>query len=335
MYRIAIAHSLASVDGVDVVAKVADGQQALKAITQHTPDVMILDLEMPVMSGLETLTQLVAGGWTGKHPQIIIFSSHNPEGAEITMKALNKGAVDFIPKPKSNEGMAHIETVLVPKLLALANNLSKVHLAARKPHVATDDNTPRAILAIASSTGGPNALKAAFQPFPADFPIPIMVVQHMPPVFTASMANHLNNRLALTVVEAKSGIRPAAGTVYIAPGDFHMTLTCGIGYPVIRLHQKPAVGGLRPFANTLFTGLAQGFGAKVLAAVFTGMGEDGADGCKSLADQGAAILTQTPESCVVASMPNATNDLVKNYSDFSPETFYKTVSQFNLTGRLG
>jgi two-component system chemotaxis response regulator CheB len=159
------------------------------------------------------------------------------------------------------------------------------------------------LVAIGASTGGPNALAAVLPALPADFPVPIVIVQHMPPVFTRSMADRLNAQAAIGVSEATAGEPLQAGHAYVAPGDFHMTLGRDAVGAKLRLHQGPPENSCRPAVDVLFRSVAESFGGRVLAVILTGMGKDGLNGCQNLRDAGAQILAQDEATSVVWGMP--------------------------------
>jgi two-component system, chemotaxis family, protein-glutamate methylesterase/glutaminase len=323
LYRVAIARFIGETPGLSVLGQCDSGQLALDAIRTLKPDVVTLDLEMPNMSGIEVLQHLRHDGWRGDHPKIIVFSAQGRAAALATMGALSAGAVDFVQKPNSTQGADGIKNVLIPRILALTDKPTSTSIPPARtnntPQI--DYRKPRAILAIASSTGGPSALKLALAKFPKDFPAPIVISQHMPPIFTATMAENLDSDIALKVVEARHGMTLERGCVYIAPGDYHMAVAEGISGASITLNQSPAVSGLRPAADIMFDSLIRAHGSRTVAAVFTGMGQDGAMGCKKLADAGAAVITQSKESCVVYSMPKAVDEMGLSGAHFSPENF--------------
>ncbi len=341
IYRSVIVHAISDTPGLRVAGSAPDGHQALRAIGELQPDLLTLDLEMPGLDGLGVLRAIAALPADQPRPQVVVFSSHRADSADSTMTALRLGAVDFLVKPTAKEGHTAITERLVPRLLALAAGISTpavtaryvprqtTRLTASAGHVA-DRQRPRRIVAIASSTGGPLALEQAFTPLPADFPVPIVVVQHMPPLFTGVMAEHLAKRCRLRVVEAAAGMRVAPGTIYIAPGDGHLELRQAGNQVECAITHGERVFGLRPAADVLFPSVAACFGGEVLAAVFTGMGRDGAEGLRPLRDQGAAVLTQSASSCVVYGMPEAVDRLGYADGHFVPNGFAMAVASWAL-----
>jgi two-component system chemotaxis response regulator CheB len=226
------------------------------------------------------------------------------------------GANDYVTKP-ANVGSvaAAIERVreeLVPKIKTFCRHLSPpaaAPAALLPPRPAVRLAAPRAatsrveLLAIGASTGGPNALAAVLPALPADFPAPIVIVQHMPPVFTRSMADRLNAQSAIGVSEAAPGEKLQAGRAYVAPGDFHMTLVRDAGGAKVRLHQGPPENSCRPAVDVLFRSAAETYRDHVLAVVLTGMGKDGLNGCQTIRDGGGQILAQDEATSVVWGMP--------------------------------
>jgi len=239
---------------IKVVGTAEDGQEAIKLIRSLKPDVVILDVEMPRMNGIETLEEM---NRLRLNPGVIMFSTLTAQGAKVTLEALSKGAFDFVQKPTGTkafqDSQKKIEEELVPKILACANSLKKRitprgprstvqarprparpsrALANRPPTLpSTRPARPFAVpriafrpeaVAIGVSTGGPNALNEVIPRFPRDFKLPIFLVQHMPPVFTKQLAERLNSKSRLTVKEAEDGEPVRPGTVYVAPGDYHM-----------------------------------------------------------------------------------------------------------------
>lgn len=304
-----------------VVASVANGRTAVEMLRHKEVDVILLDIEMPEMDGLTALPLLLK-----ERPDlpVIMASSLTQRGAEVTMRALALGAADSVPKPSSLSavsGMAAIADELVAKIRALgragrtrrapravpesprqerAERPSGFTLPMHAPHDASVH-----VLAIASSTGGPNALAKLLSRLPRDFPLPIVIVQHMPPIFTAALAERLQRETGRPCREAKNSEPLLAGHTYIAPGDYHMTVMTAERQPILRLDQSPPVNFCRPAADPMFRSVAGVFGGGVLAVVLTGMGEDGMRGCQEVARRGGRILVQDEASSVVWGMPGA------------------------------
>ena len=317
---------------IEVVGTASSGRLALQKIIQLKPDVVTLDVEMPDMNGLEALVEL-----RKTHPRlpVIMFSTVTERGAEATLDALGKGANDYVTKPSSvgsvEEAMANVRRQLVPKIKALAewaaaadrrrNRPAEPAVAAQTPRAriprapapAESTPAPRRIVmsnrvdavAIGVSTGGPDALAGMLPLLPANLPVPIFVVQHMPPVFTRLFAERLSARCGLAVTEAKHGDLVQPGAVYIAPGDFHMTVERDGTDVRIATNQDPPEAWCRPAVNVLFRSVAKVYGGSTLAVVLTGMGQDGLRGVELLRGQGAQIVVQDEASSIVWGMPGA------------------------------
>ena len=341
LYRTVIGRALEEA-GFTVVGKAANGAGGLADLQRLAPALMTLDLEMPGMGGLDVLREMAKLPSTVPRPQVVVFSAHSAEGAGVTLEALRLGAVDFVLKPTSADGMQAIKDRLIPALQALkppplavraiGQSPSRIPTTAivKPPAAATLQLQQRRILIIASSTGGPPALERAFKFLPANFPVPILITQHMPPVFTKVMAEHLQRISRIRVVEADDGMVLEPGTAYVAPGDWHLQVNEVNHVARIHLVQSERIFGLRPAADVMFPSVAKIFGGKVLAAIFTGMGSDGTAGGKVIKAAGAALLTQTRESCVVYGMPAAADDAGLADGHFTPETFAETVAAYQL-----
>ena len=294
---------------IEVVGTAANGRIALTKIDQLRPDVITLDIEMPELDGLGTLRELRKK--PGKLP-VIMFSTLSVAGATATLEALAAGATDFVTKPANvgsiAESQGMIREQLIPKILSLSGKrpMAPVTPAAPRRLLAAAPRGGRiSAIAVASSTGGPDALAKVLAGLPATLPVPVLVVQHMPPVFTKMFAERLDRSSALHVVEATDGMPVTPGTVYIAPGDRHLTVV-GRGPSVTtRLTSGPPENSCRPAADVLFRTVAQVYGGSTLAVVLTGMGQDGKRGCEALRTAGAEVVAQDQASSVVWGMPGA------------------------------
>jgi two-component system, chemotaxis family, protein-glutamate methylesterase/glutaminase len=299
---------------IEVAGTAATGQIGLSKIAQLRPDLVTLDVEMPGLSGLETVKEI-----RRLYPKlpVIMFSTLTERGASTTLDALELGASDYVTKP-SNTGsldvtQAAIRRELVPKVKALcpqgcAEQRSLVRTPPPKPRVivpaAHGQSGARIdILAIGTSTGGPNALAALFPALPRDLPVPIVVVQHMPPLFTRLLSERLNKMSGLTIDEGVKGQKLETSHAWIAPGDFHMVLERREGTVRLGLNQDPPENSCRPAVDVLFRSVAKTFGANVLAVVLTGMGSDGVRGCELIREHGGQVLVQDEASSVVWGMP--------------------------------
>jgi two-component system chemotaxis response regulator CheB len=301
---------------LEVVGTAADGQMALARLDQLQPDVVLLDLEMPVMSGLETLTAL-----RKTHPRlpVIMFSRFTHKGVEATVHALTLGADDYVPKPGDGlEVGSCIEELLIPKIKLLGRR-NRVSPDASEPTVTINGPTTRPrptppkrrglrrveVVVIGTSTGGPNALAELLPVFPANWRVPLLIVQHMPPDFTARLAERLSEKSRLRVREAVDGELVSAAQAWVARGDYHLVVRPEGEAVRLALHQEPPVNSCRPAVDVLFDSAAEVYGAGVLAIVLTGMGQDGLHGCASVRAAGGKILVQDEASSVVWSMPGA------------------------------
>lgn len=300
---------------IEVVGRARNGQEALKMLHSLQPDVITLDMEMPGMNGLEVLKEVMA-----KRPTpVVMVSSLTQEGADITMQALDAGAVDFVPKPSGTISL-DMNTVggeLCQKVLGAGNATVKrlghaeiARAAARThPFQKRCELRRRAeMLVIAASTGGPMALQELLPTLSASFPIPILIVQHMPPGFTSSFAKRLDERSKITVVEGYDWLPARRGVAVIAPGGYHMLVERHGADIVCRLSGAPPVRSVRPAADVLFNSVADVVGGNVVVLVLTGMGRDGMDGARALHDKGASVIAQSKETCVVYGMPGSVVD---------------------------
>ena len=308
LYRSVLSQILERQPGVEVVARSANGKEALAEIARAQPDLVTLDVEMPVLDGIETLKRI-----RRSHPQVetVMCSSLTAKGAEVTLRCLEEGAFDFITKPELSGGTSGREEIarqLVPILEALRQRPGTIPAATRPaPRSAPSSacsESPR-VLAIGSSTGGPLALQEIIPRLPGDFPLPVLIVQHMPPFFTRRLAESLDSKSALRVIEAEHGQRLVAGTVFVAPGGRQMKVQRGINTATssIVVTDDPPERHCRPSVNYLFRSVADVFGGGVLAVILTGMGDDGTLGLRRLKRKGARILAQDEQSCAVFGMP--------------------------------
>jgi two-component system chemotaxis response regulator CheB len=300
---------------LEVVGTASNGRIALAKFAALHPDIILLDIEMPEMDGLETVRELrkIDG-----HVPIIMFSTLTERGASATLEALALGATDYLTKPSNTDMVATSETVsreLLPRIRALCH--LPVALGAEAgapgplggpPLVVRPKHKPRLvapaqIVAIGVSTGGPDALARLLPSLPANLPVPVVIAQHMPPIFTSLLAARLSTKTSLPVRECKSGEALTAGCIFIAPGDFHMVTTSENGVVRLKAHQGPKENFCRPSVDVLFRSVASVYGNRTLAVILTGMGQDGLRGCELLSSLGARILVQDEASSVVWGMP--------------------------------
>jgi two-component system chemotaxis response regulator CheB len=308
--RTRVSKILSSDPDLEVVGVAANGSIALAKIPQVNPDAIVLDVEMPQMNGLETLAAI-----RQSYPKlpVIMFSTFTRTGATATLDALALGATDYATKP-SNLGSVeaanqHICTDLIPKIKLFGSGAAKTPIATSVPSRAIAPPPLRSqgidAIAIGVSTGGPNALAILLTAFPADLSVPVLIVQHMPPLFTKLMAERLAAKCKIPVVEAVAGAVLQPGTVAIAPGDFHLLVRREGDLVRLVTNQDPPENSCRPSVDVLFHSIAQVYGAKSLAIVLTGMGQDGLRGCQWIRSVGGQVFVQDKESSVVWGMPGA------------------------------
>ena len=306
---------------IDIAGIAANGRIALAKIEQVNPDILTLDIEMPEMDGLETLAEV-----RKRYPSlpVIMFSTLTERGGAKTLEALALGATDYVTKP-ANVGsvaiaMQRIKDELIPKIKLFCARKAGIKpsptvtpepLASRK--TARRKATPRKtiptaprrvdIVAIGVSTGGPNALAELFPVFPQNLPVPIVVVQHMPPFFTKLFAERLDSKSRISVHEGKSGHVLQPGHAWIAPGDYHMRLRRNGNQVGVVTNQDIPENSCRPAVDVLFRSVADLYGSHALAVILTGMGQDGLIGCEHIKSEEGQVIIQDEQSCVVWGMP--------------------------------
>jgi two-component system chemotaxis response regulator CheB len=339
IYRKIIADVLTEIPGVEVIGTATNGRDAIEKAHFFQPDLLTLDLEMPEMGGLEVLTRLKGSDLKAG---AIVISSHTDEGGAMTIKALNRGAFDFILKPE-NVGVNDSKEIIKKQLELIfevfrfcrSKNKSNVkecrgaNLKAIPKHrqhkspITIPGLRRSDIIAIGVSTGGPSALGEVLPVFPADLPVPIIVAQHMPSGFTDQLAISLNKKCALDVRVAKHMELLCPGTVFIAPGGRHMKIEEGPGgiRHICITEEEPGTRH-KPSIDLMFRSVAEQFGANATGVIMTGMGSDGLQGMKQMKKKGATIIAQDEESCVVYGMPAAVvmsgvADLVLSLSDMA------------------
>ena len=316
----------------EVVDVARNGAEAIEKILQHSPDVVTLDIEMPVLDGLAALEKIMAV----KPTPVIMVSSLTQSGAEATIKALSLGAVDFVAKSAGPiSRIDDIASELLQKCRAVKGITGVRLMSATKPAVKPVILKPAApiqaapvasvakpqpavaaktmdiqgmsdwIVAIGTSTGGPRALQEVLTQLPGNLPCPSIVVQHMPPGFTKSLSDRLNSLCKLTVKEAEDNDRLVAGTVFVAPGDYHLTLRRDAGGTFIKLNKEPAIGGLRPAVDPMMVSVSEIYGAKTVGVILTGMGHDGAKGMQAIKRMKGLTIAEDQSTAVVFGMPKA------------------------------
>jgi two-component system chemotaxis response regulator CheB len=304
--------ALASDSSLEVAGVAANGKIALSLVEQLSPDIVTLDVEMPEMDGLELLRHL-----REKFPvlPVIMFSTVTERGAAATLDALSLGARDYVTKPANvgsvTTAVERIREELVPKIKALCgvrvengfDPLRNTIAAKIQSFQTTQTIPPIEVVAIGTSTGGPNALAEVLPHLPPDLPVPVLVVQHMPPTFTKFLAERLNGHCALTVQEATNNEVVQRGQVWIAPGDYHLTLRQEGTKVRLRTSQGPPENSCRPAVDVLFRSVARTYGPHALGVVMTGMGQDGLLGAEELKSAGATVFAQDEASSIVWGMP--------------------------------
>lgn len=309
-----LSESLSTDPEIEVVGVAANGKIALAKIPQLKPDLLTLDIEMPEMDGLETLTEV-----RKLYPKlpVIMFSTLTERGAQTTLEALSRGATDYVTKP-SNVGsvgaaIQSVQSELIPKIKVFCKRSSPITLSSQKPSLPPKPTVSGPVIrpqridavVIGTSTGGPNALAAVLPTIPADFPVPILIVQHMPPVFTARLAERLNQICAIDVYEANDKMIVSPGKAYVARGDFHMTIRRQGTSSLLSLNQDAPECSCRPAVDVLFRSASQVYGANLLSVVLTGMGQDGMKGCELIRKAGGYVIAQDEPTSVVWGMPGA------------------------------
>jgi two-component system chemotaxis response regulator CheB len=303
-----LSEALASSPQVEVAGTASNGAIALARIPQLHPDVITLDIEMPVLNGLQTLAEL-----RKQYPKlpVIMFSTLTERGAASTLEALSLGASDYVTKPTNSESLADAMKQVRQELLAKITSLA-VREFRKPPDAAVARSAPTArraipqrvdILAIGTSTGGPNALMEVLPGLPADLPIPVVIVQHMPPLFTKFLAERLGSRASLPVHEGGAGEALEPGKVWIAPGDYHMIVERRGTVVKLAINQEAPENYCRPAVDPLFRSVARIFGAHALAVILTGMGSDGMQGARHIREQQGQVLAQDEATSVVWGMP--------------------------------
>lgn len=325
---------LESDPAINVVASASNGELALRLMPQFDLEVIVLDIEMPVMDGLQALPKLLA---INPAVKVIMASTLTQRNAQISFKALAAGAADYIPKPMASRELSSgldFQRDLRTKVQALGASYrgaagaqtAKAPATSARPGVATGTTGSQAqpvkaapgpiqlrklpgkvaeIIAIGSSTGGPQALLALLKDMPDSIQVPVVITQHMPPMFTKILAEHISRAAGRPCAEAKDGDPVLPRHIYLAPGDWHMVVARDGNNKVFRLNQDPPVNFCRPAVDPLFESIAEVYDGRVLAVVLTGMGQDGLNGGRAIIEKGGVVAAQDEASSVVWGMPGA------------------------------
>ena len=328
VFRSQIKAALEKDPDLEVVGVASDGKIAIEKLQQSSIDLMTLDLEMPRLNGIETLREMQR---LGIKTRVIVSSSHSQAGSKATLDALSAGAADFVTKPSGGElnmsnAAERISKQLLPKVHqflpkrrtatptvvststspATIARVADPHRVERKAYPKKDLTffKPKMVV-IGSSTGGPATLEKIFEGLKGPLRCPVVIVQHMPPIFTASLALRLNHISGIPCQEAVNGEKVCKGQIYIAPGDFHLKLGKSSENVCFLLNQGPSINYVRPAVDPLFETAAQIYGAECGAFILTGMGGDGQKGAIAIKEAGGGVMIQDEKSCVVYGMPAA------------------------------
>ncbi len=324
--RGALARILENDPGIKIVSSVANGEMGVSAAKRHRPDIVILDIEMPVMDGLSALPEIMKASPDTK---VIMFSSLTEQGADVSMKAMSLGAVECLVKPSSSQDVGKgsaFESNLLKLIKSLVDHHTSTPSRSSETALATpagssakksllsadfslhDDSMAYkgkpSLIAIGSSTGGPQALFEVIKNFKG-FDIPIVITQHMPATFTKILAQHIEQHTSVPTIEGETGMVIENGKAYVAPGGFHMRLSQRDGKIVIQLDDGPPINFCKPAVDPMFETAINIYGSKVLGVILTGMGNDGLGGGRTLVESGGRLIAQDEASSVVWGMPGA------------------------------
>ena len=301
---------------IEVIGTANNGKTAVFKTHSLEPDVITMDIEMPIMNGLDALREIIAT----KPKPVIMMSVLTQHGAEATFKALEYGAVDFVPKPSTVVSLSvdDISVLLVEKVKSAYKSKVRVSdtfkresgvqqavspvLQKAEPLFLRSTSTTKKVVGIGTSTGGPSALITVCSAFPENFPLPVLIVQHMPEGFTKAFAERLNGSSTLTIKEAENGDKVLPGCGYVAPGHSHMAVVHSHGGDTLRIYNAEKVSGHRPSIDVMFDSLASTYGKDIIATIMTGMGRDGASGISKIHSQGGHTIAQDEETSVVFGM---------------------------------
>lgn len=344
-----------------LMSTASDGRRAVEKVPSVKPDVVVLDVEMPVMDGLEALIEIRK---IDPELPVIMFSNLTRSGAATTLEALANGAKDYAAKPQGSEGAVEsfeqIRQDLFPKIRQ-AHQIRQLRAQRRAewssasssrqhetPIVrSTPDNARTSIgsathtqpieaIVLGASTGGPVALETLLRSLTVPLPVPMVIVQHMPAVFTKALADRLDTKVASTVVEAETGMPLQPGTCYIAPGGHHLEIVQSSSQGIrLRTNEDPAINGCRPSVEPLFASAASVYGHRLAAVMLTGIGKDGSVGAAIIADNGSPVIVQDEATSVVWGMPGAIAEAGHATSVLPIERIGGAIAELRLAGRVG
>lgn len=309
LYRRAVADALSGLGNLEVIGTAANGRIALAKLEGFQPDLMTLDIEMPELNGIEVLEAI--SSWR-KKPSVIVFSSLTTKGSNLAMRALELGAFDFVTKPEGGNSLEDLKQSLLPRIQAYAERKLAREQSPR-PKLASSPSTPfllksvakpKRLLVVGVSTGGPQALSKLLPSLPQNLHVPVLIVQHMPPLFTQAMAESLQRKCLLKVKEAEDGELALPGVVYIAPGGRQMKIKSPTSTEIrIQIGDDPPENHCRPSVDYLFRSVALQMPGASVGVILTGMGNDGAQGLRLLKKSGSATVAQDEASSLVYGMP--------------------------------
>ncbi len=316
---------------IEIVASAGNGQAALNSLERTDPEIVVLDIEMPIMDGLTALPKIVAAR---PNIQVLMSSTLTSKNAEISLQAMELGAADYVPKPTTNREVISsqsFQTEIVEKIKHLAaakrkqlgltplgreasgsaagaKIIEQNNNVLRLPNTVKASMVPPKIIGIGSSTGGPQALLKFICGIKDNLTLPVVITQHMPATFTKILAGHLSKASGLVCVEGENDMPLVGGQVYIAPGDYHMTVVNKDGRHYLQLNEDPPENFCRPAVDPMFRSLSKEFGPAVLGVILTGMGHDGLAGSRIVVEGGGTIVAQDEKTSVVWGMPGAVSE---------------------------
>lgn len=307
-FRRRLTEILSSDPNIEIIGQAVDGLDAVEKTNKLDPDIITMDIEMPRLDGISAVKKIRET----KSTPILMFSSLTHEGAKATFEALDAGASDFLPKKFEDVARDHKEVVkqLCERVNSLArkktiSDATKIKIPPSLRQTQTASSRGYQLTVIGASTGGPIAIEKVLKTLPANYSLPMLLIQHMPASFTGAFAERLDKICAINVKEAEDGDQLQAGTAYIAPGGRQMRLKKNGRGSIISIEDEPVATTYKPSVDITFNSIAEAYRGRVLAIVLTGMGSDGCNGAKLLREKGATVWAQDEASCVVYGMPMA------------------------------